>query len=48
VGFKIVYLSENNTDDYLNIWDMNPDGSFPMRLTNESEPEFFDMFFFGS
>jgi Tol biopolymer transport system component len=48
VGFKIVYLSENNTDDYLNIWDMNPDGSFPMRLTNESEPEFFDMFFIGS
>jgi Tol biopolymer transport system component len=49
VGFKIVYISETTTDGYVNIWDMNPDGSYPTRLTDESQRELFDMYIpFGS
>jgi Tol biopolymer transport system component len=47
VAGKIVFMSENTTDRYLNIWEMNTDGSNQVRLTNESEPEFFDEVLFG-
>src|SRR6266446_8950284 len=37
VNGKIVFTSERNNDKGLKLWSMNPDGSNPKQLTDESE-----------